>query len=133
MSKLVYIGSDHAGFPVKMQVIEYLKKNDLNLEIIDVGCSNTNSCDYPDFAAKLAENIINSKNNKQEAKGILICSTGIGIGIGVNRFDGITCVLVHNEIELKQAKSKLKANVISLGGKILGADLIQNLALEYIK
>ncbi len=128
MSITLYLASDHAGYDAKIQLVEYLYNNIKEIKIIDVGCNDSSSVDYPDFAKKLAEQ---ADFNCKEVKGIVICGTGIGIQMALNRHEKVKCCLVHNELEVSKAK-EIGANSISMGGRILGQELINKLALEFL-
>lgn len=125
----VIFACDHAAFNQKLQIQKYLLESLKNIIIHDVGCNDTNSCDYPDFAKLAYEKYIELNKN---AFIIVLCSTGIGISISMNRFE-IDCCLVHNELEVEMAVNKIKAKGISLGGNILGQELLNDLSLKFIK
>lgn len=117
------IGSDHAGFDLK----EFLKGalKDEEYEVIDYGTSVKKSVDYPDFAEKLVKGI----QNKEIEMGILICGTGIGMSIIANKFRGIRAARCCTIQDAVLAREHNDANVITLGGRLLG----QELALEITK
>ena len=124
--KRIICSSDHAGFDAKSLLINYLKSN-YNYEIVDVGCFENKSCDYPDFGKKLADEL------KQDDIGIAICSSGIGISISVNRNENCNCCLVHNEFEVETAVNRCNANVLAFGGMVLGSEVIKKLSSLFIK
>ncbi len=106
----IAIGSDHAGFELK----EDLKKSfSQEFDIIDVGTNSTESVDYPDFAKKVCDIIL----NKDADFGILICGTGIGMSITANKFKGIYAALCYDTNTANLARSHNNANVICLGGR----------------
>jgi ribose 5-phosphate isomerase B len=111
---MIYIGADHGGFELKNEIVEYVK-NELKLEIEDLGCYSKDSVDYPDYAKIVAEKVL--KNN---ALGILVCSTGIGISIAANKIKGIRCALCSEEFSAMMSRKHNNANVLALGGKTLG-------------
>ena len=113
ISKIIAIGSDHAGFALKTSIIKQLKDA---YQIINCGCeSGEVSVDYPDFAKKVAEKII-----KKEAEfGILICGSGIGISISANRFKEIRAALCHNQNVAKLSRKHNDANILCLGARII--------------
>jgi ribose 5-phosphate isomerase B len=86
----VVTGSDHAGFKMKQEIIDYLKKR--NIEVIDAGTYSEESVDYPDIAQKVAKKVLDLN-----CLGILVCGTGIGMSITANKFKGIRCALCYNE------------------------------------
>ncbi|MGI6595296.1 MAG: ribose 5-phosphate isomerase B [Elusimicrobia bacterium] len=113
----VGIGSDHAGFDLKVFLAAALKKE--GYEVVDYGINIKKSVDYPDFAVKLTAGI----QAKEIGKGILICGTGIGMSIAANKFKGIRaarCCCIQDACLARQHND---ANVITLGGRLLGNDL----------
>jgi ribose 5-phosphate isomerase B len=112
--KTIAIASDHAGYELKSFLILELKK--LGFKLNDLGTNDAEEkVDYPDFAKKLANNIIAKKSDY----GILICGSGIGISIAANRFKEIRAALCHNIKSAKLAKNHNDANVICLGSRSL--------------
>ncbi len=111
---MLYIASDHAGYPLKEELKSYLQE--LGFETVDLGNEQLDpSDDYPDFAYRLAQNLLESEEN---SKGILICGTGQGMCIAANKVDGIRAALVHDEFTARAAAEHLDANVICLGGRV---------------
>ena len=108
----VAIGCDHGGILLKDACIKALKE--LDFEYNDYGTYNTDSVDYPDFAEKVANAILNGECEK----GILLCGTGIGIGIVANKFKGIRCAHVIDVFCAQMAAEHNNANIISMGGRI---------------
>lgn len=106
---MIYIASDHGGYPTKLKIIKLLEKYELEYE--DLGTNTTDSVDYPDYAEKLAKKVVKDPN----ARGILICRTGIGMSIAVNRFKGIRGALCRSEKDAFLARSHNNANVLVLG------------------
>lgn len=122
--KTIVIASDHAGYQLKSFLLSELSA--LGFEVIDLGTNNaTDSVDYPDFANKLAKNLITKKFDF----GILICGSGIGISIAANRFKSIRAALCHNVRSAKLARNHNDANVICLGARMLE----NNNALKIVK
>ncbi|MFT6258390.1 MAG: ribose 5-phosphate isomerase B [Rickettsiales bacterium] len=109
----IAIASDHAGFDLKSLIIkEFGSKS----QIIDLGCDNSEiSVDYPDFAKKLAQEII----SKSVDFGILVCGSGIGISIAANRFKQIRAALCHNSQTAELSRKHNDANVLCLGARIV--------------
>ena len=122
MGKIV-IASDHAGYYLKEKIKDFLKKE--NHDVIDVGCFSADSVDYPEFGAKAIEKIL----NKKAEYGILICGTGLGMSIVANRFPGIRAALCHEPFSAKMARLHNNANVLVLGGRIIG----DGIAIEIVK
>ncbi len=84
----IYLGSDHAGFPLKVAIKEYLTKQN-KYDVVDVGTDQKASCHYPNFARKVCQLI------KPEDRGILVCGSGIGIGISANKC-GVGCSVAYD-------------------------------------
>ncbi len=114
---MIAIGSDHGGYALKQEVIQYLESNGVVYK--DYGCYDTSSCDYPDFAKKVCQAIV----GKECEKGILICGTGIGISIAANKVKGIRAALCHDCFSAKATREHNDANVLALGGRIVGGEL----------
>jgi len=108
---MILIASDHGGFEVKEAIKEHLKER--GVEVDDLGTTNTDSVDYPDFARKLARRVADDS----QSKGILICGTGIGMSIAANKVPGIRAALVADTFSAKMAKEHNNANVIAVGGR----------------
>ena len=107
----IAIASDHGGFELKEQLIEYYAKKGILLQ--DLGTHSTESCDYPLIARKMTDAIL----NKQADFGILICGTGIGISIAANRIKGIRAALLYNAEVARLAKQHNNANIVVFGGR----------------
>jgi len=107
------IASDHGGFHLKNATLNYLTSR--KIECSDFGVADENSVDYPDFAAKVAEEV--SKGRYQG--GILVCGTGIGMAITANKFRGIRAAVVTDPYTARMSKEHNDANVIALGGRVL--------------
>ena len=123
MGKSIVIASDHAGYNLKEKIKEFLQKE--KYQVIDVGCFSSESVDYPEYGAKAIEKLL----NKEVAYGVLICGTGIGMSIVANRFSGIRAALCHEPFSAKMARLHNNANVLVLGGRIIG----EVMAVEIVK
>ena len=119
---MIALGSDHGGYDLKMQIAEHLKAR--GLEIKDFGCFDKNSYDYPDFGRAAAEAVAKGICGK----GIVICTTGIGISIAANKVKGIRCALCTDPYLAKMTRLHNDANMLALGGGITG----RNLAVEIV-
>ncbi|MDT8715597.1 ribose 5-phosphate isomerase B [Clostridium sp. 19966] len=113
----IAIASDHAGFRLKKYVIEYLEKK--NYEFKDFGTFNENSCDYPDYSLFVAEAVAKGEYEF----GILICGTGIGIGIAANKVPGIRAALCHDTFSAHACREHNNANILTMGERIVGPGL----------
>lgn len=120
--KRIAIGSDHAGISLKRDVVAYL--TDQGYDIDDLGCDCVSSVDYPDYAAKVARAVAESKYDL----GILICGTGIGMSIAANKVNGIRAALCHDTFSARASREHNDANVLCLGQRVVG----QGLALDIV-
>ncbi len=114
---MIAVGSDHGGFELKTHIIKHLEEK--GLEYKDFGCYDENSVDYPDIAEKVCRAI----NNKECENGILICGTGIGISMAANKIDGIRAAHCHDVYSAEMTKRHNNANVICMGGRVIGREL----------
>lgn len=114
-----FIGSDHAGVDFKTFVKELFEKK--GHEVIDLGPNDKTRVDYPDFAAKVCEEVLANKGSK----GILICGSGIGMSMAANKFNGIRAALCHNEYSAMMARQHNDANVLCLGERVSGAGMVE--------
>ena len=117
----IAIGSDHTGFRLKNILIKYL--NEKGIETIDAGTYDENSCDYPDFAEKVSQLILNG----QAEKGILIDATGIPSAITANKFKGIRAATCYNEFSAKSSREHNNSNIIVLGARSLGEETVKSI------
>lgn len=124
---MIAIGSDHAGFFLKEIIIRYFKKE--GLEYIDFGPDTDDSVDFPDYAEKTAESILNG----QCEKGILICGTGIGMSIAANKFPGIRAALCTTIFHARLSKQHNNANILALGSRTTGQDLALAIVGEWLE
>ena len=123
----VVIGNDHAGLPLKDEVIEYLKEKEH--EIINVGVDTEDPADYPDMAKKACEIYLNG----QADFGIVLCGTGIGISIAANKIKKIRCALIYDLHTAQMARAHNEANFIALGGRIKYAVPVRDLLDQCLK
>lgn len=111
---MIYLASDHAGATLKNQIRDHLMNNDA--DITDLGTNGPDSVDYPDFAARLAEAMVTDT----DARGILVCGSGIGISIAANRFSHIRAALVTDVTAARLSRQHNDANVLALGERLTG-------------
>lgn len=114
---MIAIGSDHGGFGLKQEVMEHLKER--NIEYKDFGSYSEESCDYPVYAKKVAQAIL----DKECELGILICGTGIGISIAANKVKGIRAALCHDCFSAEATKLHNDANILAMGARVVGPGL----------
>ena len=112
----IIIGSDHGGFNLKTEIINYLEENGYIIQ--DLGCYNLESCDYPVIAKKVAEEVL-----KTSSKGILICGTGIGVSIAANRYKGIRASHCTDTFTARMTRMHNDSNILCLGERITGVGL----------
>ncbi len=119
----IAIGCDHAGFGLKEHILFLLKS--LNIDFIDCGTNNKESVDYPDFGRKVSELV----SSGSVEKGILICGTGIGMSMVANKFPNVRASLCNDLFTAKMSRLHNDANILVIGGRIVGKDL----ATEIVK
>ena len=112
----VAVGCDHGGFVLKDRVIATLK--DLGADVVDFGCFDESSVDYPEYGEKVARAVASGEC----ALGVVMCGTGIGISIAANKVKGIRAAVVTNTYMAKLTKNHNNANIIALGGRVISAD-----------
>ena len=110
--KKVCIASDHAGFALKTYILDYLINK--NVSIIDLGPSNDNSVDYPDFAKKVSNRVRLGKSDI----GILVCGSGTGMAISANKIKGIRAAVCYNKKSTRLSRQHNNANIIALGSRL---------------
>ena len=111
------LGSDHGGFPLKQHVKEYLDSH--GLDYVDYGCADTTNCDYPVYAKAAAEAVASGKCER----GIVICTTGIGISIAANKVKGIRCALCSEPLSAEMTRRHNDANMLAMGGGMIGNNM----------
>ena len=110
----IALACDHGGLNLKKEIIKYLKEN--GYEYVDFGTDSTDSCDYPDFALPAAEAVAKGECDK----GIVVCSTGIGVSIVANKVHGVRCAHCHDSYCAEFTRRHNDANVLALGEKVVG-------------
>ena len=113
----VALGSDHGGLQLKEEIKNYLDQK--GVEYKDFGTDSSDSCDYPDIALPVAQAIKNGEYNR----GILVCGTGIGIGIAANKIPGIRAALCHDTFSARASREHNDANILTLGERVIGKGL----------
>ena len=122
----IHIGSDHAGYELKALLSKSLK--DLGFNILDHGTHSMESCDYPLIAQELCKAV-----EEDQASGILICGTGIGMSIAANRFKGIRAALCTVELQARLARRHNNANILCLGSRIIGTEMALAIAMAFLE
>jgi ribose 5-phosphate isomerase B len=112
----ISIGADHAGFLVKNRIAEHLART--GHEVLDRGTAGADSCDYPDFAAVVAHDVVSGR----AGLGVLVCATGIGMSIAANKVSGIRAAHGTFVAEVRLARAHNDANILALGARFPGED-----------
>jgi len=123
----IAIASDHGGYDLKQLLIEDLRAK--GHEVLDLGTDGPESVDYPDYADLMAAAIKDGK----AGRGILLCGTGIGISIAANRHPELRAALVHDALTARLSRLHNDANVIAMGGRILGIELAKDCLGVFLK
>ena len=118
----ISVGCDHGALTLKNKVVEHLKKN--GHEVMDFGTHTAASCDYPEFAAAAAKAVASGECEK----GIVLCTTGIGVSIAANKVDGIRCALLSDVMSARMTREHNDTNMMAMGAGVVG----ENLALEIV-
>ena len=121
------IGSDHAGFELKVALAKHL--HDLGHEVLDVGTNSTDPVDYPDFAAAVGKAILDGRADR----GVLICGSGVGASVAANKIRGIRAGLCHDTYSAHQGVEHDDMNVLVLGARVIGPALAHELVESYMK
>jgi ribose 5-phosphate isomerase B len=122
----VVIGSDHAGFQLKNHVGDLLRS--MGSEVLDVGAYNENPSDYPDFAEALGKAILDGKAER----GVLICGSGVGACVAVNKMPGIRGGMCHDTYSAHQGVEHDDCNVLVLGERVIGVELAKDLVRAFM-
>ncbi|SER85914.1 ribose 5-phosphate isomerase B [Propionibacterium cyclohexanicum] len=115
----IVLGSDHAGFELKEHLVEYVRS--LGHEVLDVGTHSPQRTDYPIYGAAAARKVASGDADLA----ILVCGTGIGIGIAANKVRGVRCAIVSDVYSASMARSHNEANALALGGRVIGTGLAE--------
>ncbi len=123
----IFIASDHAGFRLKESIKKFLIKK--KFLVLDLGPKDDRSVDYPDYAKKLAKNMISKKSNT----GILVCGSGIGMAMSANRFKKIRAAVCYNVKSAKLSRSHNNANIIAIGSRLTNKNLALKLIMIFLR
>ena len=123
----IAVGSDHAGFLLKQEVAESLRKE--GYDVVDVGTDSTAPVDYPDYAEKVALAV---KDGRAE-RAVLICGSGVGASVAANKVPGIRAAICHDAYSAHQGVEHDDMNVLVLGGRIIGPALAHELVEAFLK
>ena len=122
----IAIGSDHAGFDMKVGLVKHL--GELGHEVVDVGTNSTAPVDYPDFAEAVGKAVL----ERRADRGVLICGSGVGASVAANKMRGIRAGLCHDTYSAHQGVEHDDMNVLVLGSRVIGAALAQDLVTAYL-
>jgi ribose 5-phosphate isomerase B len=127
MNKTIVIGSDHAGFPLKKDIIDAIQKT--GFEVIDVGSYDDQPVDFPDIGYALCRAILDGR----AIRGVMVCGTGVGAAIAANKLKGIRAAVCHDVYSAHQSVEHDNVNVICIGAKIVGSWLACDLIDSFLK
>jgi RpiB/LacA/LacB family sugar-phosphate isomerase len=122
----IAIGADHAGFQLKQDLGAYLRE--LGHEVIDLGTSNTDPVDYPDFAEAVGKTVLEGRAER----GVLICGSGVGASVAANKIPGIRAAVCHDTYSARQGVEHDDMNVLVLGARIIGSELARELVRNFL-
>lgn len=122
----IVIGSDHGGVQLKEIMVRFLIGQEH--EVVDVGAHDTGPSDYPDFSRSVAEAVL----GKKAERGILICGSGVGASVAVNKFPGIRASVCHDTFSAHQGVEDDDMNVLCLGERIIGPELAKEVVLRFL-
>ncbi len=113
----ISLGCDHGAYELKEHMKEYLTK--LGHEVVDCGTYSTDSCDYPVFGKAAAEKVASGECER----GIVMCTTGIGISISANKVKGVRCALCSEPLSAEMTRRHNDANVLAMGAALIGRNM----------
>ena len=122
----IAIGCDHGGYLLKQDILIWLEENDYEFE--DFGCYNTESVDYPIYAEKVARAVASGECEK----GIVICTTGIGVSMAANKVKGIRCALRGDSYSAEMTRRHNDANVLAMGAGIIGPNMAKKITEVFL-
>ena len=123
---MIALGSDHGGLALKRHVMDYLDQHQLAYK--DYGCYTADSCDYPDFGRAAAEAVASGECDR----GIVICTTGIGISIAANKVKGIRCAHCADSLEAEMTRRHNDANMLAIGAGFTGKNLAERMVEVFL-
>ena len=122
----IAIAADHGGFELKATLVAFLRER--GIEVEDLGTDGPGSVDYPDFAEAVVEALLAGRAQR----GILLCGSGIGMSIAANRHKGIRAALCHDGLTARLARQHNDANILVLGGRLLGAEAAKDCLVNFL-
>lgn len=124
--KKFLVASDHAGFEMKNEVKKYLETKGFLVE--DMGPADASRVDYPDYAKKVACEVAKDA----DAKGVLICGTGIGISIAANKVAGVRAALCHDAYTAAMCRAHNDANILCFGARVVGLGVMESMIDAFV-
>ena len=122
----IAIGCDHGGYLLKQDILIWLEEHDYEFE--DFGCYNTESVDYPVYAEKVARAVAAGECDR----GIVICTTGIGVSMAANKVGGIRCALCGDSYSAEMTRRHNNANVLAMGAGIIGPNMAKKITETFL-
>lgn len=123
---MIALGCDHGGFELMKEIIEFLDANGYAYK--NFGTFTSDSVDYPVYAKAVAKSILSGECNL----GIIVCGTGIGISIAANKFPGIRAALCTNSFMARATREHNDANILALGGRVVGTELAMDIVKTFL-
>ena len=123
---IIAVATDHGGFPLKQRVIDVVLES--GHEVLDLGTNSTDAVDYPDYAQAIGEAI----QQGQAGRGILMCGSGVGASVAANKMIGIRAGLCHDTYSAHQGVEHDNMNVLCLGARVIGPELMADLVRAYL-
>lgn len=120
------VGSDHAGFPLKKELIEWLSSQ--GHVIVDVGSHSTDASDYPDFAQKVGHEVA----ERRAERGIIVCGSGVGACVAANKIKGIRAGVCHDTFSARQGVEDDDMNTLCLGARVIGGELAREVLKAFL-
>lgn len=122
----IALGSDHGGYAMKLEVIKVLER--LGHEYVDCGCVSSESCDYPDFGEAAARAVASGDCER----GIVVCTTGIGISIAANKVQGVRCAHCTDTLQAEMSRRHNDANMLAIGAGISGVNQVERMVEVFL-
>lgn len=126
MPDTIAVAADHGGYDLKTSLLPVISA--LGLAVLDLGTNSRESVDYPDYAAALAAAL----EDGRAQRGVLICGSGIGISIAANRHKGVRAALCHDSLTARLARQHNDANVLALGGRLIGIETAKDCLTTFL-
>lgn len=123
----IAVGSDHGGFSQKKEIVSLI--DHLGYQVVDMGCHSEESCDYPDYAKKVAQAV----SDKKVDRGILVCGTGIGMSIAANKVRGVRAAVAWSPKTATLASEHNDANVLCISGRFLSRSTVSKMIKAWLK